>query len=64
MYTTSPGLPIVQPCRTTKLKQLMTVIQNAFVPDPNAPPEVRQCSSPMFFSLEVTYTCDGPFCTA
>ncbi|KAG2083442.1 uncharacterized protein F5147DRAFT_554241, partial [Suillus discolor] len=61
--TTPPGLPIIQPYRTTKLQQLMTAIQNVFLPDPNAPAEVRQCSR-SFFSLDTTYTYDGPFCTA
>ncbi|KAG1841849.1 hypothetical protein C8R48DRAFT_679150 [Suillus tomentosus] len=54
MYTTSPGLPIIQPCCTTKLKQLMTVIQNAFVPDPNEPPEALAFVRRLLKNLQTT----------
>lgn len=37
IWTTPLGLPIVQPYRTTKRKQIMTALQTVFISDPNTP---------------------------
>lgn len=37
IWTTALGLPIVQPYRQTKKKQIMTSIQTVFISDPNVP---------------------------
>lgn len=37
IWTTPLGLPIVQPYRTTKRKQIMTALQTVYISDPNSP---------------------------
>lgn len=37
IWTTPLGLPIVQPYRATKRKQIMTALQTVFISDPNSP---------------------------
>ena len=37
IWTTALGLPIVQPYRQTKRKQIMTSVQSVFISDPNIP---------------------------
>lgn len=39
VWTTPLGLPIVQPYRKIKRKQIMTSVQSVFISDPNAPAE-------------------------
>jgi DNA-directed RNA polymerase, mitochondrial len=39
VWTTPLGLPIVQPYRKTKRKQVMTALQTVFISDPNSPAE-------------------------
>jgi DNA-directed RNA polymerase, mitochondrial len=39
VWTTPLGLPIVQPYRKTKRKQIMTSLQTVFISDPNSPAE-------------------------
>lgn len=39
VWTTPLGLPIVQPYRKVKRKQVMTSLQSVFISDPNAPAE-------------------------
>jgi DNA-directed RNA polymerase, mitochondrial len=39
VWTTPLGLPIVQPYRKVKRKQIMTSVQSVFISDPNAPAE-------------------------
>jgi len=47
VWTTPLGLPIVQPYRKTKRRQIMTSVQSVFISDPNSPQE-GACS---WFSL-------------
>ena len=39
VWTTPLGLPIVQPYRKTKRKQIMTALQTVYLSDPNSPAE-------------------------
>lgn len=39
VWTTPLGLPIVQPYRKAKRKQIMTSVQSVYISDPNAPAE-------------------------
>jgi DNA-directed RNA polymerase len=39
VWTTPLGLPIVQPYRKAKRKQIMTSLQTVFISDPNSPAE-------------------------
>lgn len=39
VWTTPLGLPIVQPYRKVKRKQIMTNMQSVYISDPNAPAE-------------------------
>jgi DNA-directed RNA polymerase len=39
VWTTPLGLPIVQPYRKIKRKQIMTSMQSVYISDPNAPAE-------------------------
>jgi len=39
IWTTPMGLPIVQPYRKLKRKQVMTGLQSVYISDPNAPSE-------------------------
>lgn len=39
VWTTPLGLPIVQPYRKTKRKQIATSLQTVFISDPNSPAE-------------------------
>jgi DNA-directed RNA polymerase len=39
VWTTPLGLPIVQPYRKTKRKQIMTALQTVYISDPNSPAE-------------------------
>jgi DNA-directed RNA polymerase, mitochondrial len=39
VWTTPLGLPIVQPYRKVKRRQIMTSMQSVFISDPNAPAE-------------------------
>ncbi|KAI0063332.1 DNA/RNA polymerase [Artomyces pyxidatus] len=61
VWTTPLGLPIVQPYRKTKRKQIMTSLQTVYISDPNAPAEVnaqKQASAfpPNFIhSLDATH---------
>jgi DNA-directed RNA polymerase len=42
VWTTPLGLPIVQPYRKVKRKQVMASMQSVFISDPNAPAEGEQ----------------------
>ncbi|KAI0270564.1 DNA/RNA polymerase [Gloeopeniophorella convolvens] len=61
VWTTPLGLPIVQPYRKVKRKQIMTSVQSVYISDPNAPAEVntqKQASAfpPNFIhSLDATH---------
>jgi DNA-directed RNA polymerase, mitochondrial len=39
IWTTPMGLPIVQPYRKLKRKQIMTGLQSVYISDPNVPSE-------------------------
>jgi DNA-directed RNA polymerase len=39
VWTTGLGLPIVQPYRKSKRKQIMTSLQTVYISDPNSPAE-------------------------
>jgi DNA-directed RNA polymerase len=39
VWSTPLGLPIVQPYRRTKRKQVMTALQTVYISDPNSPAE-------------------------
>ncbi|KAI0052454.1 DNA/RNA polymerase [Auriscalpium vulgare] len=41
VWTTPLGLPVVQPYRKIKRKQIMTSVQSVYISDPNAPAEVN-----------------------
>jgi DNA-directed RNA polymerase, mitochondrial len=45
VWTTPLGLPIVQPYRKIKRKQIMTSLQSVFISDPNCPAEGEQLVS-------------------
>jgi DNA-directed RNA polymerase len=49
VWTTPLGLPIVQPYRKIKRKQIMASLQSVFISDPNAPAEGEQ--TPIQYSL-------------
>ncbi|KAH9837674.1 DNA/RNA polymerase [Rhodofomes roseus] len=61
IWTTPLGLPIVQPYRATKRKQILTAMQSVYISDPNIPTTVntmRQASAfpPNFIhSLDATH---------
>ncbi|TDL27019.1 DNA/RNA polymerase [Rickenella mellea] len=61
VWTTPLGLPVVQPYRKTKRKQIMTSLQSVYISDPNLPSEVnagKQASAfpPNFIhSLDATH---------
>ena len=42
VWTTPLGLPIIQPYRKIKRKQIMTSMQSVYISDPNAPAEGEQ----------------------
>ena len=45
VWTTPLGLPIVQPYRKVKRRQIMTSVQSVYISDPNAPAEGEQTPS-------------------
>jgi DNA-directed RNA polymerase len=45
VWTTPLGLPIVQPYRKTKRKQIMTALQTVYISDPNSPAEGKTSSA-------------------
>ena len=51
VWTTPLGLPIVQPYRKVKRKQVMSSVQSVYISDPNAPAEGEQASIHHFVLL-------------
>ena len=47
VWTTPLGLPIVQPYRKIKRKQIYASVQSVFISDPNAPAEGRRTPNPL-----------------
>ena len=48
IWTTPLGLPIVQPYRVTKRKQIMTALQTIFISDPHMPASGQYFQSVVF----------------
>ena len=59
VWTTPLGLPIVQPYRKTKRKQVMTSIQTVFISDPNAPSEVNTTKQASAFPPNFVHSLDA-----
>ncbi|KAG0702802.1 hypothetical protein DFH29DRAFT_982201 [Suillus ampliporus] len=59
VWTTPLGLPIVQPYRKTKRKQVMTAIQSVFISDPNAPAEVNAVKQASAFPPNFIHSLDA-----
>ncbi|KAL5478724.1 RPO41 [Sanghuangporus weigelae] len=59
VWTTPLGLPIVQPYRKTKRKQVMTSIQTVFISDPNAPSEVNATKQATAFPPNFIHSLDA-----
>ena len=59
VWTTPLGLPIVQPYRKTKRRQVMTSIQTVFISDPNAPSEVNAAKQASAFPPNFIHSLDA-----
>lgn len=59
VWTTPLGLPIVQPYRKTKRKQVMTAIQSVYISDPNAPSEVNAIKQASAFPPNFIHSLDA-----
>ncbi|KAG2148047.1 hypothetical protein DEU56DRAFT_869723 [Suillus clintonianus] len=59
VWTTPLGLPIIQPYRKTKRKQVMTAIQSVFISDPNAPSEVNAVKQASAFPPNFIHSLDA-----
>ena len=55
VWTTPLGLPIVQPYRKVKRKQVMTSVQSVYISDPNAPAEGEQ--TPIHYLVSLLTRC-------
>ena len=59
VWTTPLGLPIVQPYRKPKRRQVMTSIQTVFISDPNAPSEVNALKQATAFPPNFIHSLDA-----
>ncbi|KAH8115023.1 DNA/RNA polymerase [Phellopilus nigrolimitatus] len=59
VWTTPLGLPIVQPYRKTKRRQIMTSIQTVFISDPNSPSEVNPTKQSSAFPPNFIHSLDA-----
>ncbi|KAH7882208.1 hypothetical protein F5I97DRAFT_1939648 [Phlebopus sp. FC_14] len=59
VWTTPLGLPIVQPYRKTKRKQVMTAIQTVYISDPNSPAEVNGAKQASAFPPNFIHSLDA-----
>ncbi|KAH7922516.1 DNA/RNA polymerase [Leucogyrophana mollusca] len=59
IWTTPLGLPIVQPYRKTKRKQIMTALQTVFISDPNSPAEVNASKQASAFPPNFIHSLDA-----
>ncbi|KIJ61213.1 hypothetical protein HYDPIDRAFT_177116 [Hydnomerulius pinastri MD-312] len=59
VWTTPLGLPIVQPYRKTKRKQIMTALQSVYISDPNAPAEVNGAKQASAFPPNFIHSLDA-----
>ncbi|KAI0334261.1 DNA/RNA polymerase [Cubamyces sp. BRFM 1775] len=59
IWTTPLGLPIVQPYRATKRKQVMTALQTVFISDPNVPSTVNSQKQASAFPPNFIHSLDA-----
>ncbi|KAG7096404.1 hypothetical protein E1B28_003847 [Marasmius oreades] len=59
VWTTPLGLPIVQPYRKTKKKQIMTKMQTVYISDPNSPAEVNASKQASAFPPNFIHSLDA-----
>ncbi|KAF8317988.1 DNA/RNA polymerase [Clavulina sp. PMI_390] len=59
IWTTAMGLPIVQPYRKTKKKQLMTPVQSVFISDPNMQSQVNPMKQSSAFPPNFIHSLDA-----
>ncbi|KAI6022796.1 DNA/RNA polymerase [Pisolithus microcarpus] len=59
VWTTPLGLPIVQPYRKTKRKQIMTALQTVYISDPNSPAEVNGVKQASAFPPNFIHSLDA-----
>ncbi|KAI9461958.1 DNA/RNA polymerase [Lactarius psammicola] len=59
VWTTPLGLPIVQPYRKVKRKQIMTSLQSVYISDPNAPAEVNSQKQASAFPPNFIHSLDA-----
>lgn len=59
VWTTPLGLPIVQPYRKIKRKQIMTSMQSVYISDPNAPAEVNSQKQASAFPPNFIHSLDA-----
>jgi len=59
VWTTPLGLPIVQPYRKTKRKQIMTSLQTVYISDPNSPAEVNALKQASAFPPNFIHSLDA-----
>ncbi|KAF8519384.1 DNA/RNA polymerase [Hysterangium stoloniferum] len=59
IWTTALGLPIVQPYRKTKRRQVMTKMQSVYISDPNAPTEVNALKQSSAFPPNFVHSLDA-----
>ncbi|KAG8771324.1 DNA-directed RNA polymerase [Ceratobasidium sp. 428] len=59
IWTTALGLPIVQPYRKPKKKQVMTALQSVFISDPNLPTQVDPMKQSAAFPPNFVHSLDA-----
>ncbi|KAL4063046.1 hypothetical protein V8B97DRAFT_2026531 [Scleroderma yunnanense] len=59
VWTTPLGLPIVQPYRKTKRKQIITALQTVYISDPNSPAEVNGMKQASAFPPNFIHSLDA-----
>ncbi|KAG8746033.1 DNA-directed RNA polymerase [Ceratobasidium sp. 414] len=59
IWTTALGLPIVQPYRKPKKKQIMTALQSVFISDPNLPTQVDPMKQSAAFPPNFVHSLDA-----
>nr|ASF90204.1 hypothetical protein SPAR04594 [Bartheletia paradoxa] len=59
IWTTPMGLPIVQPYRKAKKKQVATALQTVFISDPNVPSEVNPSKQASAFPPNFVHSLDA-----
>lgn len=59
VWTTPLGLPIVQPYRKTKRKQISTALQTVYISDPNSPAEVNGMKQASAFPPNFIHSLDA-----